>query len=235
MKIEKAIILGAGLGTRLLPLTENTPKPLLPIAGKPCINYIIEHLKRFGINNIAINTHHASEKIQNTLKDGSPLGVKIFYSHEENLLGSAGAIKRIENFFNKETFILYNGDVLCNCDIQKAIDFHKKSGNIVTLILIDDNYCRDIEINEKNEIINIKKSDNDNVFTYSGIQIIEPEIFRHIPKDGASSIISIYTELIKKGIKINGFLSDDCYWRDIGTIESYNKAQEELNSGFPIK
>lgn len=228
----KAFILGAGLGTRLMPLTKDTPKPLLPILGKPCIFYILSHLKNLGIKEAIINIHHASEKYQKILGNESQ-GLKIIYSHEKELLGSGGGLKKAESLL-KDTFIVYNGDVLCNADLNSAIEFHKKSGNIATLLLIKDGKRGDIKINGNKEIIDIKYNPNpnsSNQYNFTGIHILEPEIFKYIPENQKANIIDVYINLIKQGIKINGLPIGNCYWKDIGTLESYKAAQEDLLQG----
>ena len=127
----KAIVLAAGKGERLKPLTNHVPKVMLLIANKPILQYHIEQLKKAGITDIAINLHHMPEKIKEYFGDGTRFGVNINYSYEENLLGTAGAVKKLKGFFDK-TFVVVYGDIFSELNLKKLIDFHKqKKGKVV--------------------------------------------------------------------------------------------------------
>ena len=147
----KAIILSAGKGERLRPLTNDLPKVMLPIANKPILQYHIEQLKKVGITNIAINLHHSPEKIKSYFGDGAKLGIHLTYSYEPELLGTSGAVKKLNEFFN-ETFIVVYGDIVSEFNLKELIEFHKQKKGKVTItvhksdhpwdsgcVLIDDN------------------------------------------------------------------------------------------------
>src|SRR3989344_3313615 len=131
----KALLLSAGIGTRLKPLTDNLPKVMIPLNGKPCLQYHIENLKKQGIKEFAINTHYLPEKIKEHFEDGKKFGVRIAYSEERpDILGTSGALNNFRNFFD-DTFLIVYADVLANFKIQDLIDVHKKNNSLLTMAL----------------------------------------------------------------------------------------------------
>ena len=136
----KAMILAAGVGSRLDPLTRNVPKPLVPILNRPVMEYLVELLKRHGFNEIMVNLHYLGEHIEQYFGDGSRWGVKIFWSHEDQLWGDAGSLKRVEDFFKDDTFIVIGGDDLTDMDLTKLVKTHKEKNALATiaLSLVDD-------------------------------------------------------------------------------------------------
>lgn len=242
--IQKAFILGAGLGTRLRPLTSKCPKPMVPILGQPLVKYIFDHLESVGVREMVINTHHCPEVYQKLIGDGHDLGLEIRYSHEEELLDTGGGLKKVEPFFKNGTFIMYNGDILTNGNLSSAVEFHRKKGNLATLILGPWGAPQNVCLNEEGKITDLRGVLGDQhhaKYTFLGIQILEPEIFKFIPPEKAVSIIDIYLELIRKGHKIGGYVWPECFWSDIGNLKSYQDVQRqfidspELRDSFKIR
>ena len=222
----QAFILSAGKGTRLLPYTKILPKPLFPILGKPIIEIILDQLKKLGITSIGINVFHLKEKLLNFLKSyqnkNPQLEIQIF--EEQELLGTGGAILNAKNFFKERTLII-NSDILTNFDFKKLYFFSTYLSTPVIMVLYKgekNNVCVDLD---SNIILSFRKYKK-NLFTFAGIQIIDPYIIKYFPfkKD----FIEIYQELIKRKFNISAYIENNSYFKDIGTIKNYLKAHEDI-------
>jgi len=188
----KAMILAAGEGTRLRPLTLNTPKVLLPVSGAPLIDYILRWLKHHGISEVAVNVHHLATAVCSYLGDGAHLGMKIVYSHEKTLLGTAGGVKRMKNFFDGSFVVVY-GDVLTDLDLSSMHRFHQDRKAVATLAIREmpnpwevgvvemDNGSRITGITEKPP----RGSEKTNLSS-GGIYILEKKVLDHVPSEGFS-------------------------------------------------
>jgi NDP-sugar pyrophosphorylase family protein len=236
----KAMVLAAGFGTRLRPLTDHLPKPLLPVGGRPMIEYNLLLLKKYGITEIIINLHHCGDEIIKTLGDGSRLGLSIVYSTEEGEpLGTGGGIKKAAPFFEHSDFIVMNGDILIDIDLEKLISFHREKKGEATLVLRE---CDDfskfgaIEIDEKGQIKNIlgklKKSPlKTRKLIFTGLHVISPQVLELIPANiPYFSIIDTYLDLLRSGKKLFAYETKD-YWNDLGEIDRYNQVDQALTNG----
>lgn len=226
----KAMILAAGLGQRLRPITELIPKPLVTILNKPIIEYNVELLAGFGVTDIIINLFHLGEQIEATLGDGSRLGVKITYSKEEELWGTGGGLKVAESFFDgEESFILMNGDTLIDIDLADMIEFHNQKGGAATMALnpkADKSQYNPVHIDSEGEVVKIgskiEKKDAKPVKSavFSGVHILTPVIFEYLPPAIASCVVNYgYSKLISNDYKIFGYMMQDGYWNDLGTAD----------------
>ena len=225
----KAMILAAGYGKRLLPLTRILPKPLFPVAGIPCIEYALSLAGSCGIKEAVINTYHKKEALVHALGSGSRSNIQIHFSHEETLLGVAGGMKKAEAF---------NSDTVIDIDLEKAIKFHRKKGGLVTMILRRDDHAGgfgiigiDTEMRVKRFLKEgaEKKGLNETMFT--GVHIFEQEIFQYIPAGRPCDISrETYPLLIKKEAPVYGFLAES-YWADIGSPAKYLRANHEILNG----
>jgi len=224
----KAMILAAGLGTRLGSLTEKKPKALMPVANVPIIARNINYLKMFGVHNIAVNTHHHYQQILNYLDCGKPFGIDIEVRVEDEILGTGGGIRNYRDFLDSGPFIVINSDILTNLDLVHASEYHKKSGNIATLILHYYEPFNQIRVNNKHQIIEIAQKNNRDRLAFTGIHIMEPEILQYIPEHGYSDIMDCYRKLIHSGESIGAYISETHYWHDIGTLEGYINANKEV-------
>ncbi|MEI6035643.1 MAG: sugar phosphate nucleotidyltransferase [Verrucomicrobiae bacterium] len=217
----KAFVLGAGLGTRLRPLTERRPKPMVPLYGKPLITFAFDHLIASGITSFAVNTHHRPEAylpIGNSYR-----GCRLAFRHEPILLDTGGGIKNVEDLIGNEPFVVYNGDVLSDFPLRPAIERHLASGNIATLILRSSGgplhiQCRNGQVSD---IRNSLGNSSGPSFLFSGISILSPEIFCHIPAGEKISIIPVYLSLLRAGIGIGGEVVDGGLWFDLGERSAY--------------
>jgi dTDP-glucose pyrophosphorylase len=228
--LRKAFILGAGLGLRLRPLTLNQPKPTLPVLGRPLMEYVFEHLKSVGVNEVVINTHHYPE-VYTQLFGSHFSDLIIHYSYEEKLLDTGGGLKKVESFLKDGTFLVYNGDILTDGDLNEALRFHRERNCLATLILNPSDRNPNVALDEESWIQDLRGSlgiQTSKVYTFCGIQILEPEIFQYIPDQAPISIVDVYLNLLRQGKKIGGFVWDRCYWKDIGDLTSYGEVHREL-------
>jgi NDP-sugar pyrophosphorylase family protein len=224
----KAMILAAGLGTRLRPLTDKKPKVLMPVVNKPVIGWVIEYLKKLGISSIVVNAHHHYQQIIDYLDRGRPFGMEIDVRVEPEILGTGGGIKNTEDFWDSEPFIVVNGDILTDIDLNRAYEAHKKSGGLATLILHDCEPYNQVQIENNRVIKDITTDSGPGKLAFTGIHLIEPELLSSIPGGEFSDIIDCYLRLIHSGKIIHSHLTTGHYWRDIGTVNNYIKANREL-------
>ncbi len=236
--IMKAMILAAGFGTRLFPLTIDRTKPAIPFLGKPLVGYVAEYVAKYGFKEVVVNLHHQPESVIKALGDGSDFGVKIHYTYEEpKILGTAGALDNARHLLEDETFLIVNGKIITDIDINLALETHKKSGALATMVL-QPNEKRErfsevfVENNQvtgfgdfpkpltKQQIQN-PKSKIQNPFMFTGIHILEPEIFEYIPRGVYSDIVpTFYNPAIRKGEKIAAHIADG-KWFELSTIPRY--------------
>lgn len=232
----KAFILAAGAGTRLRPLTYEIPKPMVPLANKPVVEYTIESLKKHNITSMMMNLHTLPHLIKNYFGDGKDFGVDISYSYEENLLGTAGGLKKCREFFDS-TFIVMSGDGLSDIEITSALEFHKKKKSLATMILkkIETRFNYGITVADRfNKIVKfVEKPTWGSVFSdtvNTGIYIFEPEIFKFIPEGFYDFGQDLWPKLLKLKKPIYAYTTNG-YWTDIGNIEEYKKATKDILEG----
>jgi mannose-1-phosphate guanylyltransferase len=224
----KSMILAAGFGTRLRPLTEIKPKALMPVANKPILARNIEYLISYGITEIIVNAHHHHEQIVAYLGEGSCFGLNIEVKVEPEILGTGGGIKNVEDFWDKEPFFVINSDILTDIDLAAVYKVHQTSGSLVTLVLHDCEPYNQVQVDDQWNIADIAKSNTPGRLGFTGIHVIDPEVLSHIPQGVFSDVIECYRKLICLGKPIRACLVQGHYWRDIGSIPSYLEANREL-------
>jgi NDP-sugar pyrophosphorylase family protein len=230
----KGMILAAGFGERLRPITKELPKPLVPLANIPIIKYNLYLLKKSGISEVIINLHYKAQDIINEIGNGKDIDMKIEYSYEASLLGTGGGIKKAQSFLGKDTCLVINCDILIDFDLNKCIEFHKRNNGIVTMILIDGG--EEILVDSKGIVIDIlsllgKNKSSFRGGKFTGIHIIEPSILKDIEENRFLCINrDIYTSLISKGERIFGYFVDG-YFMDIGTVDRYYKSNMDILNG----
>lgn len=234
----KAVVMAGGEGSRLRPITANRPKPLVPVGNRPIMEHILELLKSHGITEVVSTLHYLADEITSFFDDGSDFGVKMSYSIEDTPLGTAGSVKKAEAELRDDTFLIVSGDAMTDCDLSKAIAFHKEKGAIATLILYrvpsplefgvvitdpDGKVIRFLEKPTWSEVF------SDTVNT--GMYILEPEIF-DLMEQGKQYDWSqdIFPQLLREGKPIYGYIMEE-YWCDVGTLGQYREAQEHLLGG----
>lgn len=245
----KGVIIAGGPGTRLRPLTYVRPKPIVPVANRPFLEYQVELLKRHDIKEIIFCTNYMAEMIQAHFGDGSKFGVKMHYAIEEVPLGTAGAIKNAERIFEGDTILVFNGDVLTDFDLSNIVDFHKKQSATITLtlhevpspspygVIITDEKMRVTEFREPSEEIKKMLARNPDIertgvdYINAGIYVIESEVFKSVPADVPYSIErQMFPEVLARGEKVFGFVGKG-YWLDIGRPEQYLEAHRAVLFG----
>jgi mannose-1-phosphate guanylyltransferase len=255
----KAMILAAGMGTRLRPLTDDRPKALVEVAGHSMLEIVLHRLWAAGVREAMINTHHFADMISEYLELNRNFGMRIEVSREDELLDSGGGLKKAAWFFleegtnREEPFILHNVDVLSNIDLARMLQFHLEQNALATLAVQDRVTSRPLLFEANGQLCgrpagSTRTADHGNSalgrsgpnfetasamqeLAFTGIHVISPRIFQKIEEEGAFSIITTYVRLAARGERIKGFRADEYYWRDLGRPESVALATQELASG----
>ena len=227
----KAMILAAGLGTRLKPLSLQKPKALMPVGNRPVIDRVIGYLKAHNVSRIVVNAHHMHGQIVQYLDKGRTFGVEIDVRVEPEILGTGGGIKNTEDFWDEGPFIVINGDILTDIDLGPAIDAHQSNRALATLILHDCKPFNQVTMDEQMNITDIAPKSGEGRLAFTGIHILDPAMLAHIPSGVFSNIIDSYLGLIRSGGAVMGYVSSGHYWRDIGMLDSYVLANKEAAKG----
>lgn len=235
----KAMILAAGFGTRLRPLTDVTPKPLLPVAGTPMIVWNLLLLKRHGFQEVVINLHHLGGMIRQALGDGTGFGMRITYSDEPVILGTGGGIKQVESYFKGEPVLVLNGDTLFALDLSAVMAFHLERQAAATMVLRQDSEAARwglVEVTDQAEVIRItgrglSVPTPTTARMFAGIHILHPRLLHALPAGKESSIIDAYVRGIQEGERIMGY-DFDGYWTDVGTPERYAQVERDVAAGL---
>ena len=223
------MILAAGEGSRLRALTDVCPKVLMPVVNRPVIARIIELLKVHGVREIVVNAHHHYQKIIDYLKGGNPFGVRMEVRIEKEILGTGGGIKNTRDFWDKDPFIVINGDILTDIDLRRVYEFHMKRNNLLTMVLHDFPIYNKVRADNDMNIVSIGPGTNlDGALAFTGIQVINPEVLDLIPDNKRCSIKECYRRLIDLGKPIRGYLATGHRWIDIGTIPDYLRSNFDL-------
>ena len=242
----KAMVLAAGLGTRLRPLTNDRPKALVTVAGRTMLEIALARLRNFGVTEVIVNTHHYAEKISQYLLANGNFGMRIEISHEEELLDTGGGLKKAAWFFldggQQEPFIVHNVDVISTIDLARMMQLHKERGALATLAMQDRETKRYLLFDEKSLLCGRRAGGDGEpelvrtvpaaeALAFCGIHILSPRIFAEITETGVFSIINAYLRLAAQGESIAAFRADACRWRDLGRPEAVAQAVQDLESG----
>jgi len=242
------MILAAGLGTRLRPLTDGRPKALVEINGRTLLEITLSRLRSFGVREVIINVHHLADMIVEYLKTNDNFGMRIEVSREEALLDTGGGLKKAAHFFvgdsvkdsgrSAEPFIVHNVDVLSTIDLRRMVQFHTENQALATLAVQDRKTSRYLLFDDQLQLRGRRSGDDQPEFVgsrqqaralaFSGIHVISPRFLKMMNEDGAFSIITPYMRLAAQGEKILAFRADEYYWRDLGRPEKVAQAAEEL-------
>lgn len=242
----KAMIFAAGLGARLKPLTNNTPKALIPIAGKPMLEHVILRLKAAGFDQIVINIHHLGQQILDFLAANNQFGIQIYISDEQDyLLDTGGGIKKAARFLQgNEPFLVHNVDILSNVDLQALYHNHLQSDSLATLLVSQRNTSRYLLFNEENKLCGWRNRETGEVksyypyfnpeqyreYAFGGIHVISPEIFNWMEEwTGKFSIINFYLSICAR-TTIQGYLAENLRLLDIGKPETLAQAEEWIQT-----
>jgi len=253
----KAMILAAGLGTRLRPLTENRPKALVEIAGRTMLEITLARLRAFGVSEVIINVHHLAGMILQYLQANDNFGMRLEISREEVLLDTGGGLKKAAWFFLEdsrsveEPFILHNVDVISTIDLRRMVQFHAERQALATLAVQGRETSRYLLFDEASQLCGrrsghggktdagktelIRPSPQVLALAFSGIHVISPRLLAMMSEEGIFSIIDSYLRLAGQGEQILGFRADEYYWRDLGKPENVAQAAEDLKQGVLLQ
>ncbi len=247
----KAMILAAGFGTRLFPLTIDRTKPAIPFLGKPLVGYVAEYVAKFGFEDVVVNLHHQPESVKKALGCGADFGVKIHYTEEiPAILGTAGALDNARHLLEDDTFVIVNGKIITDIDIAEAVETHRRSGAIATMVLkpnikrerFTEVYAKDglltgfgdfahpLSVGEIKDITR----DLTAPLMFTGIHILEPRVFDYIPRGVYSDIVpTFYNPALKNGEKIAVHVTN-ANWFELSTIPRYLDVSLEMMNGSSV-
>jgi NDP-sugar pyrophosphorylase family protein len=244
----KAMILAAGLGTRLRPLTNDRPKALVTVAGQTLLEIALLRLRCCGVREVIVNVHHFAEMVIDYLKANDNFGMRIEISREEALLDTGGGLKKAAWFFlenvstEPQPFLLHNADVISTIDLERMVQFHTERKALATLAVQERKTTRALLFDKQQRLCGRSVARGGNAewawpcddaegLAFSGIHVLSPRIFAQLTEVGAFSIIDAYIRLAGHGEKVVGFRADDAYWRDLGRPESLVEAERDLADG----
>lgn len=219
--ISQAFVLAAGLGMRLRPLTEDLPKPLIPIYQKPLITFVLDHLIATGVQSFVVNTHHRSETLHDFFSGGTYRRHRVELVHEPEILGTGGGIKNVESLLTDDPFISYSGDVMTDIDLSSLVDEHFRAGNDVTLALRETHLGKDVAIDGKRVIDMTNRYGHEGRYDFAGICVWTRAVFERIPPRQHISYIPVLADWIGQGGKIGGVVFNDRQWFNIGSRREY--------------
>lgn len=227
------MILAAGFGTRLFPLTIDRTKPAIPFLGKPLVGYVAEYIARFGFKDVVVNLHHQGDSVREALSDGSQFGVKIHYTQEEpEILGTAGALDNARHLLEDDTFLIINGKIITDIDIAAALETHRREKALATMVLMPNARRERFTVveTEGNRVTGFGDFPSNESFAapdapipsmFTGIHILEPRVFEYIPRRVYSDIVpTFYNPAIRAGEKIVAHVADG-KWFELSTIPRY--------------
>jgi len=243
----KAMILAAGLGTRLRPLTSDRPKALVEIGGRSLLEITLSRLRTFGVGEVIVNVHHFADVVVDYLKANNNFGMRIEVSREEALLDTGGGLKKAAWFFLEdssgldEPFVLHNVDVISTIDLQRIRQSHIERGALATLAVQERETSRHLLFDEQQDLCGrrtggdrasklVRPAQQVEALAFSGIHIISPRIFSMLAEEGAFSIIDSYLRLAAQGEKILAFRADKYCWRDLGRPENVAQAEQDFKN-----
>ncbi len=245
------MILAAGLGTRLRPLTDNQPKALVQVAGRTLLEIALARLTSFGIREVIINVHHFAGMIVDYLKANDNFGLRIDVSREDVLLDTGGGLKKAAYFFlqnsaAEEPFILHNVDVISTIDLGRMTQFHAKNRALATLAVQERQTSRYLLFDNHSELCGrksgadaktelVRQSPQPRALAFSGIHVISPRLFGLMTEEGVFSILTPYLRLAARGEKILAFPSDEYQWRDLGRLEDVMQADQDARPALSAK
>ncbi|MDX6576571.1 MAG: mannose-phosphate guanylyltransferase [Blastocatellia bacterium] len=226
----KAMILAAGFGERLWPLTCDRTKPALPVLGKPLVGYVAEYLAKYGIEDVIVNLHHQPDSVRQALGDGSDFGVRLEYVHEPVILGTSGALDNARRLLQDDTFVVVNGKLITDLDLRAALETHRQTKALATLVLLrNPKYERFSVVETLDGLVSnfggmpppAPVPDAEPPLMFTGIHILEPRIFDYIPPGVFSdSVTNVYLPAIAKGERIAAHVAEGM-WYELSTLNRY--------------
>lgn len=230
-KIGTAFVLGAGLGTRLRPLTETRPKPLVPVYHKPLITYALDHLIAAGVENFVINTHHQAEAFEEEFGSGTYRGCPVVLSFEPELLDTGGGIKKAQALIGSDPFLVYSGDILTDIDLGELVDEHFRRGNDVTLALRDTGFSTSLAF-QGGRVTDIRnRYGQGEGHDFANVSVWNASIFNRLPVEKKVSFVPVVSDWIGQGGRIGGVLLNKNAWFNIGSRKEYLEVHRTISGG----
>lgn len=231
--IRTAFLLGAGLGTRLKPLTNDLPKPLLPLNGQPIITHVFERLALVGIERFIVNTHHRASEYPRHFPHGSWRGIPITFVPEEVLLDTAGGLKNIEPFIkDEEDILIHNADIVSSLPLNILLDKHLAGNALATLALRSQGHLLNVALSPTGFVTDIRGALNTGtkkLYQFTGVYIVQRALLEHIPAGKVESIVDTFIRIIRQQTQaVAGVVIDTGYWNDLGTLEQYQRICKEF-------
>ena len=247
-KATKAMILAAGLGTRLRPLTDSRPKALVEVSGRTLLEITLGRLRQFGVREVIINVHHFAEMISDYLEANDNFGMRVELSHETDLLDTGGGLKKAAWFFLEdphqldEPFILHNVDVISTVDLANVVQCHNDRRALATLAVQRQETPRHLLFDEQDQLCGWRSTpdgseklvgnpERSQAFGFTGIHVISPRMFSMITEEGTFSIIDAYLDLAARNCRILAYRADAYSWQDVGSPESLSSASAAFDAG----
>ncbi len=247
----RAMVLAAGLGTRLRPLTDDRPKALVEVAGHTMLEITLRRLASFGIREVIVNVHHFADMVVDYLKKNDNFGMRIEISREDVLLDTGGGLKKaawfvLENATSghsggENSFVLHNVDVLSTIDLGRMLQFHHDTQALATLAVQGRKTSRYLLFDEHRQLCGrrisdgapelVRSSQEVNAWAFSGVHVISPRLLSMITEEGVFSIINTYLRIAREGASVLAFRADDYYWRDLGKPENISRATQDIEQG----
>ena len=243
----KAMILAAGLGTRLRPLTDNKPKALVELGGRTLLEITLERLRSFGVSEVIVNVHHFADLVVEYLRANANFGLRIEVSREDLLLDTGGGLKRAAWFFlagrSDTPFLLHNVDIVSAINLEEMAEAHKNSAALATLAVQERSSSRQLLFDRQGRLCGrragreaadeiARSAENPEPLAFAGIHVISPRLLKKMTEDGVFSIIGTYLQLAREGEAIRAFRADQYYWRDLGKPEDLRQAEQDLKQGL---
>jgi len=248
----KAMVMAAGLGTRLRPLTNDRPKALVEVYGRTLLEITLTRLRDFGIQDVIINVHHYADMVIDRVRAAGNFGMHIEFSREDVLLDTGGGVKKAAWFLGEsgkasadeqDPFILHNVDIISNIDLQRMVEVHKQSAALATLAVQERKTSRYLLFNDQLQLCGrrlvkenkteiVRPSQNMTELAFAGIHVISSRIFPLLTEGGVFSIVPAYLRLASQGEKIQAFRADEYYWRDLGKPENIQQAEQDIKANL---
>jgi mannose-1-phosphate guanylyltransferase len=230
--IKTAFILGAGQGTRLRPLTNTFPKPLLPLGGRPIITYAMEHLLTAGVQRFIVNTHHLADIYGQVFSESKWQGMPIIFRYEPELLDTAGGLKNIEDLLDAdEDILIYNGDIISDLPLSGLLAVHALAESEVTIVLRSAGFPLNVTVNENGEICDFRNilGKKGKKYLFTGIYAVRKDFLKRIAPNRKESIIPVFIDIVKeKPGGVAGIIIDEGKWHDVGSLEEYERLNKEF-------
>jgi mannose-1-phosphate guanylyltransferase len=245
----KAMVLAAGLGTRLRPLTDHRPKALVKVGGRTLLEITLKRLREFGIREVIINTHHFAGAISDYLRTNNNFGMRIEISQEDVLLDTGGGLKKAGWFFledagrNDEAFLLHNVDIISTIDFAAMVEQHKESRALATLAVQNRETSRYLLFDGESQLCGrrsvkqhrdemARAADSVKPLAFTGVHVISARMLTMMKEESVFPIIDLYLRLAREGRRIRSFCADEYYWRDLGKLEQVQQAEEDYRNGL---